>query len=125
MGKLSGPAEWQSAPGNSDAQEVLGAVVEDEHQSATNAAHHIREETLVQTFSQALLGRDLLEAIAGALVEVLLRRLLRLHLQAAAHGVEGVGGAGSDGDRGLRGGEGAGSAEDPLVRLVGIQPRDG
>merc|ERR1712217_847490 len=78
---------------HSESQGVLRAVVEDEHQRATHAAHDVRQETLVQALRQALLRGDLLEAISSALVQVLLHGLLRLHLQAAAHGVEGVCGA--------------------------------
>merc|ERR1712190_692360 len=63
----------------SESQGVLCAVVEDEHQRATHAAHDVRQETLVQALRQALLRGDLLEAISCALVQVLLHGLLRLH----------------------------------------------
>merc|ERR1719323_3054259 len=111
--------------GASDAQVGLGPVVEDEHQRAANAAHNVCEESLVEAGGQTLFGGDLLEAVHGALVEVLLHGLLGLHLQAAAHGVEGVGGARADGDGGLGRGKGAHGPHDALVLLPGVQAGDG
>ena len=73
----------------------------------------------------ALLGGNLLEAVSGALVDVLLRRLLGLHLQASSNGVEGVGGTCTDGDGRLRRGESADGSQDALVLLVGVQTGDG
>mmetsp|Transcript_102921 Transcript_102921/g.296360 ORF Transcript_102921/g.296360 Transcript_102921/m.296360 type:complete len:345 (-) Transcript_102921:2-1036(-) len=109
----------------SHAEQVLGAVVEHEHQRAADAAHDVGEEALVQALGHAFLGGDLLEAIHGALVQVLLDGLLGLHLQAAADGVEGIGGAGANGDGRLRGGEGARRAQNALVGLVRVEAGDG
>merc|ERR1712060_458977 len=85
----------------SDTEVGLGTVVEHQHQRATDAPDHVGEEALVQTLRHALFRSDLLEAIHGALVEVLLHRLLRLHLQAAAYGVERIGRPGTDGNGSL------------------------
>merc|ERR1711988_2036974 len=82
-----------------EAEVRLRAVVDDEHQGATNAAEDVRHEALVES-TNALVRHDLLEAIARALVELLLRRLLALHLKAAADRVEGVRRAGAERDRG-------------------------
>mmetsp|Transcript_65732 Transcript_65732/g.169167 ORF Transcript_65732/g.169167 Transcript_65732/m.169167 type:complete len:338 (-) Transcript_65732:33-1046(-) len=112
-------------PLHSDAQGVLGAVVEHEDERAANAAHDVGKESLVQACGQALLRRDLLEAIHRALVQVLLHRLLRLHLQTTAHGVEGVGGTSTDRDRGLGRGEGARGTQNAFVLLVRVNARDG
>merc|ERR1712039_724823 len=66
-----------------DPHGILRPVVEHQHQSSTDVAEHIRQEALVQACGEALLGRDLLEAISRALVEMLLHRLFGLHLQTA------------------------------------------
>merc|ERR1712137_1321919 len=107
MAKCAELKEFEMTYYASEAQHVLGTVVEDEHQGTAHAAHNVREEALVQARGHSLLSRNLLEAVTGALVQVLLHWFLRLHLQAAAHCVEGVGGASADGDGGLGRGEGA------------------
>merc|ERR1712014_372969 len=68
----------------SDSKVSLGTVVEDKHEGAAHAAQDVCHETLVQASRQALLSCNLLEAISRTLVEVLLRGLLRLHLQSAS-----------------------------------------
>mmetsp|Transcript_151931 Transcript_151931/g.368924 ORF Transcript_151931/g.368924 Transcript_151931/m.368924 type:complete len:338 (-) Transcript_151931:85-1098(-) len=108
----------------SDTEVGLGPVVEHEHQGAPDAADHICQEPLVQALCHALLGSNLLEAVHGALVEVLLHGLLRLHLQAPAHGVEGVGGARTNGDCRLGSGKGCHGAQDTLVLLPRVQAGD-
>merc|ERR1712113_488928 len=101
--------------GNPSESEVnLRTVVEDKHQSSANAPQDICHETLVQSRGQSLLRGDLLEAIAGALVEMLLWGLLRLHLQATTNRVERVSRTGTNGDRCLSGSEGAHRAKDTL-----------
>merc|ERR1712045_515705 len=105
----------------SDAQVCFGPVVEDEHQCAPNAAHDVRGEPLVEARGHTLFGCNLLEAVHGALVEVLLHGLLRLHLKAPAHGVEGVSGTSADGDGSLGCSEGAHGAHDALVLLPRVQ----
>mmetsp|Transcript_129527 Transcript_129527/g.347418 ORF Transcript_129527/g.347418 Transcript_129527/m.347418 type:complete len:328 (+) Transcript_129527:321-1304(+) len=119
VGQISTPSR-----SSSDAQVHLGAVVEDQHQGAADAAHDVGQEPLVEALGQALLGRDFLEAVHRPLVEVLLHGLLGLHLQAAADGVEGVRGAGADGDGGLRRDERGQGAHEALVLLVGVQADD-
>merc|ERR1719247_489859 len=66
----------------------LCAVIQDQNKSTTNTAESICDEALVKTCSDSLLGSDLLQAIHCALVDVLLWRLLGLHLQASADSVE-------------------------------------
>merc|ERR1719469_38010 len=100
-------------------------VVEDQHQSSTNAADNIGQETLVETLRQALLRRDLLEAIARALVQVLLDGLLGLHLQATTDGVEWVGRASTDGNGRLGSAKGGQGTHDSPVLLVRVQSRNG
>merc|ERR1719401_1285401 len=85
----------------SDAQVDLGTVIEDKHQGTAHAADDVSEETLVEALCQAFLRGNLLEAVHGALVKMLLHRLLGLHLQPSAHSVERVGGPRADGDCGL------------------------
>merc|ERR1712060_75078 len=117
---LNGQAATRSR-NTSDAQVVLSAVVEDKHQSSSDAAHHIGKETLVQARSQALFRRDLLEAVTSSLVQVLLHGFLRLHLQPTANRIEGISRASTDCDRCLCCGESACGSEDALVRLVGVE----
>merc|ERR1719253_1502553 len=119
---------WRGSPSTgrrSEAHGVLGAVVEHEDERTADGPHNVREETLVQALGQALLRGDLREAVHGALVEVLLHRLLGLHLQATTHGVEGVGGTRTDRDGGLGRSEGGHGTHEALVLLVRVQARDG
>merc|ERR1719384_1605 len=112
----------EAARARSEAEVSLGPVVEDKDEGSAHAAHDVCQETLVQTRSKAFLCRDLFETIAGALVKVLLGRLLGLHLQASAYSVEWVGRARSDGDRSLRRSERAYSTHNSLVLLVWVEP---
>merc|ERR1719235_2636705 len=83
-----------------EAKVHFGPVVQDEHEGASDAPKDVCDEALVHG-AHALVCHNLFEAIHGAGIEPLLRRLLALHLEAAANGVEGVGGARAEGDRGL------------------------
>merc|ERR1719498_1845569 len=98
----------------------LGAVVDDEHERAADAAEDVGDEALVER-GRALVLHDLPEAVHRALVELLLRRLLALHLQATTDGVEGVRGARTERDRRLRRNESRDEAERTLVVLVRVQ----
>merc|ERR1712060_240578 len=109
----------------SDIQGILGPVIKHQHKSSADAAEDIRQETLVQACSEALLSCDLLEAISSALVEMLLHWLFGLHLETATHRVEGVGGTCTNRDRCLRRSKRGHSTQDALIRLVGVEAGDG
>merc|ERR1711904_734218 len=109
----------------SEAQVHLGSLVQDENQGTADASDNVRDETLVQAAGQTLIGCNLLEAMHGALVDMLLYRLLGLHLHATTHGVERISGAGTESDGGLSGNEGRKSAQDALVLLPRVDACDG
>merc|ERR1719446_559807 len=92
----------------------LGAVVDDEHEGAADAAEDVGDEALVEGGGALVLG-DLREAVHRALVELLLRRLLALHLEAPTDGDEGVRRTRAKRDRRLRGSEGRDQADNTLV----------
>ena len=62
---------------------------------SADTAERVGDETLVDASGDALLCGDLLQAINGALVDVLLNWLPCLHLEAPTDGVEGI----ADGQR--------------------------
>ena len=97
----------------------FGSVVEDQNECSAHTSQDVRHETFVQTGCHALLCGDLLEAITGALVEVLLWWLLGLHLKTSSDRIEWVCGCCSDGDCGLCCSECGGSTKDTFVGLVG------
>merc|ERR1719401_725334 len=105
----------------SDPHGILGPVVEDKHESATDTSEDIRQEALVEAGSEALLGCDLLEAVSRALVEMLLHWLFGLHLQTASHSVEGVGCPCANRDRCLRCSKCSHCTHHALVRLVRVE----
>merc|ERR1719345_225366 len=101
----------RAAAAAGQAEVRLGPVVDDQDEGPADAAEDVGDEALVER-RRALVRRDPLEAVGRALVELLLRRLLALHLQAPADGVEGVGGARAEGDGRLRRGKGRREAGD-------------
>merc|ERR1712125_99499 len=110
---------------DSDAQVHLRAVVQDEHQCTTNTADDVRNETLEQARCETFFSGNLLETMHGALVQMLLDWLLRLHLQTTAHGVERVGGTRTDRDCSLCRSESGEGTHETLVLLPWIQASDG
>merc|ERR1719272_391544 len=115
---------WQATAHLRQAEVHLRAVGEHQHEGAADAAEDVGDEALVER-GRALLPRDRLEAVDGPLVDVLLHRLLALHLETTANGVEGIGGSCSDGDGRLRRCEGGKGAEHTRVRLVRVDAGDG
>merc|ERR550525_1784036 len=77
-----GQIRFRGPQARSDSEVSLGPVVEDQDESTSDTAQDVCHETLVQARGEALLCGDLLETVPGAFVEMLLRRLLGLHLQA-------------------------------------------
>ena len=65
----------------SDAQVRLFSVVEHQHQGTADTAERISNEPLVEAGGNALLRGELLQAISGALVDVLHNWLFCLHLE--------------------------------------------
>mmetsp|Transcript_20190 Transcript_20190/g.65806 ORF Transcript_20190/g.65806 Transcript_20190/m.65806 type:complete len:270 (+) Transcript_20190:99-908(+) len=81
--------------------QLLDLVVADEHERTAKGAQHVGAKAL-EHGANALLLHHLDRAVRGALVQPLLRGLLRLHLQAAADRVEGVRDEAGDDGGGLR-----------------------
>merc|ERR1719323_1824901 len=123
--KLSGQEISLAATRAADAQVRLGSVVEHQHQGSADTAERVGNEPLVQASSNALLRGDLLQAISGALVDVLLNWLLCLHLETPADSVEGIADASAHDDgclcRRKRGGE----AHHAGVVLPRVEAHDG
>ena len=93
-----------------------------------NIISDFREVTAKFTFvegAHAFVLNDAAEAVGGALVQALLHRLLGLHLEAAADGVERVCGGGRAEDGCLGGAESRDHAHDAEVVLVRVEADDG
>mmetsp|Transcript_11052 Transcript_11052/g.35012 ORF Transcript_11052/g.35012 Transcript_11052/m.35012 type:complete len:338 (-) Transcript_11052:18-1031(-) len=110
---------------SSEAEVVLGPVVEHENQGSAHAADHICKEAFVEPLRHALLCCNLLETVHGALVKMLLHRLLRLHLKASANSIKGVSRTGADRDGRLGCAKGGQGTNDALVVLVGVDAGNG
>merc|ERR1719474_751426 len=108
----------------SNTQVRLCSVIEHQHQCTTHATQNICHESLVQTCHHTLLCSNLFEAVHCALVKVLLRWLLTLHLEASSHSVKRVGSTSTDGDGSLCGSESADCTCDPFVLFPWVQPRN-
>merc|ERR1719401_205740 len=105
-------------------QDRLRSLIQDKHESSANTSESVCNETLVHTCCNALLGRNLLEAIESPLINMLLRWLLSLHLQATAHSIEWITDCRTSDDRSLRRGECAHNTQHARVILVWIQPHE-
>merc|ERR1711865_876597 len=80
---------------------LFPTVVQHKHQSSADAPEAVCNEALVHTCRDALFCCNLLEAVHGALVDVLLYGQLGLHLQATSNGIERVADTGASNDRSL------------------------
>mmetsp|Transcript_28667 Transcript_28667/g.61684 ORF Transcript_28667/g.61684 Transcript_28667/m.61684 type:complete len:245 (-) Transcript_28667:336-1070(-) len=98
---------------------ALDLIVADEHERATKGAENVGAETLEHR-AHTLVLRDLDEAVEGALVKPLLLRLLRLHLQPTAHGVEGIRDEAGNDCGGLSNSELRGKSDEALLLLEGV-----
>merc|ERR1712113_1158222 len=106
-------------------KQFLGTVVKDQHQGTTHTAEDVGDKTLVQSLADTFLGSNLLQAIASALVDVLLNWLLSLHLQASSDSVKRIADTGTSCDCNLGCCECAQCTEDTSVILVRVQANNG
>merc|ERR1719401_2115195 len=108
-----------------DTQDRLRSLVQDKHESSANTSESVCNETFVHACRNALLGRNLLEAIESTLINMLLRWLLGLHLQATAHSVEWITDCRTSDDCSLCRGECAHNTQHTCVIFVRIEPHEG
>ena len=73
------------------AEVSLDLVVEDEDKSATGTSEDVGEATLEEGLEATLVGVDLLEAVHGAVVELVLTSLAGSHHKSTSDGIKGVG----------------------------------
>merc|ERR1719351_15589 len=123
--KLSGQEISLAATRAADAQVRLGSVVEHQHQGSADTPERVGNEPLVQASSNALLRGDLLQAISGALVDVLLNWLHCLHLETPADGIEGIADTSAHNDGGLCRRKRGGEAQQASVVLPRVEAHDG
>mmetsp|Transcript_40916 Transcript_40916/g.128189 ORF Transcript_40916/g.128189 Transcript_40916/m.128189 type:complete len:335 (-) Transcript_40916:2-1006(-) len=108
-GRMRAPSQ------NHDLEEgLLDLAVEHEHQSGAHGTERVGASALEES-AHALVGGDLLEAVSGAGVDPLLLRLVGLHLEATADGVERVGSVASGDGGDLGTGEGGADAHDGVI----------
>ena len=69
----------------------LNLVVEDEDEGATGTSEDVGEATLEEGLESTLVGVDLLEAVDGAIVELVLTSLAGSHHESTSDGIKGVG----------------------------------
>ena len=117
------PCDLSNASADLD-QQLLDLTVQDQHDSGSDSAEGVGSGALEKSGGTLVL-HDLGEAVHGALVQPLVLRLLGLHLQASADGVERVRSVtGSDGG-GLGDGELGGKADDALLLSPGVDAGKG
>merc|ERR1719265_1337540 len=103
----------------------FGTIVEHQDESSTNTAQAVGNESLIETLANTFFCCNLLEAIGCALVDVLLDRLLSLHLESSANGVKWVADACTEGDGSLSCNESGRSTHETLVILVWVHANNG
>merc|ERR1719482_1933983 len=101
------------------ANDTLDLVVANEDEGAAEGAENVGGESLEHR-PHPLVADNLDRAVERAVVQPLVRWLLRLHLQATADGVEGGGDEACDDGGELRDAELGGEADDALLLLVRV-----
>jgi len=102
-------------------KQLLATLVQDKHQSGSNATESIGDKALVDTCCNSLFSGDLFEAVQGAVVDVLLLGQLSLHLQTTTDCVEWVADTCTENDGSLCGGKGGDNTQDTVVILERVQ----
>lgn len=98
---------------------MLELIVEYQHKSGTNSSQSVGTSTL-EHGGNTLVTEDLSSAVNGVLVDPLVTRLLRLHLESTSDSVEWVGSVTSHDGSELGYGELGDKSENTNILLVGI-----